>query len=333
MVDSCIEQSTRKNPALEYLSGLGVDVETSVQLIVATHAHDDHFAGIADAFSKCKESTFVASQAATSEEFLALIELDSTISSMLRMSAYSEFRKVYKLVESRGRLVPDRICFKRAVANLPLYERQFSEHNFRSSVRALSPSHHSVTRASRPLAETIAQQEATRKRLQTVDPNEFAVALWVDVGGRVIILGADLTSGPAGCGWRAVLADHAPGSKAELFKVPHHGAPNAHHPGVWDNMLMANPLALIAPFRAGRNPRPSEDDINRILSLTNQAYITASPQIPAQGTVTRKRGSALGPLATNPREPWGKVGQVRARGTVGKDDWQVDLFHPARALS
>lgn len=44
IVDSCIAPRTREIPALEYLDQIGVDASTQVRLIVATHAHDDHFA-------------------------------------------------------------------------------------------------------------------------------------------------------------------------------------------------------------------------------------------------------------------------------------------------
>ena len=30
------------------------------------------------------------------------------------------------------------------------------------------------------------------------------------------------------------------GSKAELFKIPHHGSENGHHQGVWNNLVVDN---------------------------------------------------------------------------------------------
>ncbi|HAS16681.1 MAG: hypothetical protein A2035_06355 [Nitrospirae bacterium GWA2_42_11] len=45
VVDSCIDSRTSEPAALSYLQSIGINPETSVVLIIATHWHDDHVRG------------------------------------------------------------------------------------------------------------------------------------------------------------------------------------------------------------------------------------------------------------------------------------------------
>jgi beta-lactamase superfamily II metal-dependent hydrolase len=331
IVDSCIDQTSRAIPALAYLKAIGVDVSTSVRMVVGTHAHDDHIAGIGDLFDECSSAFFVCSQALTSEEFYATIEEDAELARSLRASSYSEYRRVFDIVASRKRTMSGQKPLKRAVERLPLLELGVAS-GINAEVVALSPSHEAVSRALRVLASGAAQIGGARRR-SAVDPNELAVALWIEVGGTSLLLGADLTIGPTGCGWKAVLSTFKPGRQATVFKVPHHGSPNAHHPEVWSLLLAESPVALLAPYRAGATPRPSPEDRARICALTPHAYISASPDMPARSRSLRKAAAELSSIAQNVREPWGRCGQVRARSRIGSSDWSVDLIPPGRRLT
>jgi hypothetical protein len=300
-------------------------------MVLGTHAHDDHISGIGDTFEACSSAFFVCSQALTSEEFFAAIEVDEELAKVLRTSSYAEYRKVFDVMKTRGRNMMGQKPLKYATQQLPLLEAEVTG-DVKATVVALSPSHEAISRALRKLA-TGAAQVGRRKRLPTIDPNELAVALWVDVAGTVILLGADLTVGPAGCGWTAVLEAFSQQEVATVIKVPHHGSPNAHHPDVWGRMLSESPLAMLAPYRAGPTPRPARADRARICGLTPHAYITAAPELPAASRSVKKVAAELSQLAQNVREPWGRSGQVRARSKIGANDWTVDLFSPARRLT
>jgi glyoxylase-like metal-dependent hydrolase (beta-lactamase superfamily II) len=63
VVDSCRDQRSGEVAALKYLRGIGVDLAAEVLAVVATHAHDDHFAGIADIVEACSQAIIVTSQA------------------------------------------------------------------------------------------------------------------------------------------------------------------------------------------------------------------------------------------------------------------------------
>jgi len=73
LVDSCLEPYSGEPAALTYLTALGLGVESSVKLIVATHWHDDHVRGLAQILDKCKSANVVLSEALRVEEFLTLV--------------------------------------------------------------------------------------------------------------------------------------------------------------------------------------------------------------------------------------------------------------------
>jgi len=326
IVDSCVDLQADTIPVVDYLRSLGVSIENDVLMILGTHAHDDHIAGISRVLAECESAFFACSSALTQEDFAAVLEEDLQAQWSLRKSSYSEYREVHRIVNLRRKAAGGHKRFlKRAVEDLPLINLDWA------SVRALSPSNEAVTRSLQKLA-TLAAAKGEPRRLAEADPNEFSVVLWIESLDKVMLLGADLLKGPSGCGWAGILSDFKPGKRASLFKVPHHGAPNADDARIWDQLLEDEPVALLAPYRAGRRPRPDPADRSRICGRTSQAFITASPAIPAPNKAVKAQRVQLGPLASNARDPWIGVGQVRARSRPGEAGWQIDLLPPARSL-
>ena len=306
IVDSCVDQQTDNVPVMDYLRDLGVSVENDVSMILGTHAHDDHIAGISRVFDDCKDAFFACSSALTREEFAAVLEEDLQAQLSLRRSSYSEYREIHRLVDLRREASGgNRRFLKRAIEDLPLLDLKWSDGS-RSKVTCLSPSNEAVTRSLRKLAGTWAKPGAPRQ-LADADPNEFSVALWIEALDKVVLLGADLLKGPMGCGWSGILSGFIPATRASLFKVPHHGAPNADDAKVWDQLLEDEPVALLAPYRAGSRPRPDTADRRRICGRTSRAYITAAPAIPAPGKTVKAQRAGLGPGAANVSNPWGEM--------------------------
>lgn len=325
-VDSCFDQRRHNNPALKYLAELEVDTTISMRMIVATHAHDDHFAGISDIFAACPSAIFVCSSALTTPEFFALTDLEEQAHAGLPIRAYSEYRTVFKLVEARTSREFSPMGYAWASKVL------FSDNSGAAPARvmALSPSDVAFTRAQQALAKAIPKADDAKK-VDAIDPNELAIALWVELGDKVALLGADLTPGPTGCGWQAVLATFSPEDTAKVYKVSHHGSVTGDHPGIWSQLLADSPIAILTPFR-GRKLLPDMADRRRIYSQTSSAHITASPNRPSASKQVRRETASLGPLAKNVREPWGRCGHVRVRCRIGQTDWRVERFPPAQKL-
>lgn len=332
LVDSCIDPDGGNVAAIDYLKRIGVSIESDVLMILGTHAHDDHIAGISQALDECKAAFFACSSPLTSEEFMSVVEEDFQAELQLRKSAYAEYRKILDIIDARRRAADGKKFLKRAVENLPLIEMTLTDGS-KIKVTALSPSHEAVTRALKILADaSIAVAQGRPRRAYRGDPNEFSVALWVECFDKVILLGSDLVRGPSGCGWAGILSDFDPDVTASLYKVPHHGSPNADHPDVWNRLLGDNPVALLAPFSGGRRPRPSASDVERISRRTTNAYITSTPVPTPPRDKTRRLKVELGNLAINPREVGGRLGQVRARSRAAVVGWEITLFGAARPL-
>lgn len=328
IVDSCVDQRSQEIPVLNYLGRLGVNLAADVQLVVGTHAHDDHIAGLSRVLEACREAVFVCSAALTKEEFLCHLRDDATFD--VRQSIRAEYRAIFQQIKSRPSAKRP-YGVKYAVAELPLGARPESADCPFATVTALSPSHEAITRARQKLAEDVAKPGKGRKPGKT-DPNELAVALFVVVGDVSVLLGADLLRGPSGCGWQAVLETFPQADPlASLFKVPHHGSPNAHHDDVWTQLLLPEVISVLAPFRAGTRPLPAPADVLRLKGLSKAVYCSANPKAPNPSRAVKKTRAALRDLAVDVRS-WGLAGQVRARRAIGADAWDVETFHPALKL-
>jgi hypothetical protein len=332
IVDSCKDQRSGKVAALEYLRGIGVDLATEVLAVVATHAHDDHFAGIADIAEACSQAVIITSQALANREFLALVEAERDIAGITNTASYREYRRIFALAEQRRDANTGTRPLRRAAENKILLELPAFDTAPPAIIIALSPSEHAVSRALEALANSHLHAMGERSRRSMLDPNEASIAMWVHAGGANVLLGADLLSGPAGCGWGAVLHAFSPSEPATLYKAAHHGSSTSHHDGVWDKLLASEPVVLLTPFRHGNVNLPKDSDIEYLLRHTDKAW-TTSPRKPTPSAAFRKQAAKLGTLAHNPRDPYGMVGHLRARISFSGSAWRVDNFAPAALLT
>lgn len=330
-VDSCVEQKTGDHPVLRYFDDIGVDASEQVHLVVGTHAHDDHVAGISSLFEAASSAQFVSSPALTSEEFLASVEADEDIEAQLRKTVRNEYRLLVAQVLGRGLDASGRGSWLHAIEQRVLWERTASDALASARVIALSPSDVAIIRSRTYLSSGLARA-GDRRRLAASDPNDFSIALWVEFGSESVLLGADLEAGPAGCGWQAVVASHNPDAAATLFKVPHHGSVEADFPPVWEQLLAVSPISVLAPFRNGSVQLPTDDDVDRLVANSSAVYGTASPKWPVPSRAVQRAKATLSGVAQNVREPHGMVGQVRARRNAADDDWTIELFNPALRL-
>jgi hypothetical protein len=198
IVDSCVDQKTGVLPALDYLRNLNIAVESEVLMVLGTHIHDDHIAGISRVFKECSTSFFACSSALMGEDFVSVLEQDLQAEFDLRKSAYSEFQRIHEIANSRRIASAGRRFMKRAVEDLALVEVRWDQKSY-AVVRALSPSHEAVTRSLQKLAGITVMEGKPRQPFRG-DPNECSVALWIEALDKVILLGADLLKGSSGCG-------------------------------------------------------------------------------------------------------------------------------------
>lgn len=330
-IDSCINRRDDTAPALDYLARLGVAVETEIILVVATHAHDDHTAGISRIYAAAESARLVTSAAFTSTEFFASLVADEDIEAQLNQSVRSEFRSVLAEARKRGGREERPIIRASAQRDLLGGPRAAWPDGPPLRIIALSPSETAIDRSHVAVATGAAKADE-RRRLSAPDPNEYSVAIWIEVGDIALLFGADLLTGPGGCGWLAVASDHHPRGRASVFKVPHHGSRNAHHEETWNRFVSDEVVSLLTPFRMGSRSIPTDEDIDRIVSRSRQTLITAKPRQPAPSREVKLAKAALPSLARNVRESDGLPGHIQARLRNGSSRWQIALGDPAFQL-
>lgn len=321
LVDSCIDSTSGTPAPARYLDLLGVAPE-SVELIVGTHWHDDHMRGISELVRRYPAARFYCSSVLKDDDFHAFVAGGAT--RMLTSAGTTELAAVLRLFDERqvhtGRrpllVWPDR----------PVWRRNSD------SVRALSPSDESVKAFLVRVAALYPSVGDAKTRIPSIRPNDASVVLWIEVGGGVVLLGADLEhrSDPV-LGWQAILDSPVrPQRLAEVIKVPHHGSATGHDEGVWNQMLVGVPTAVLTPF--ARSGLPKSTDVTRVCGLTPEAYITA---LVSRGK-SRSRPSAVTKTIEGAvrylREAEPQTGHIRLRKHRSGGSWTVELFAPAAPL-
>lgn len=301
VIDSCLTGPTKLPAGLAYLQRIGVRPEEAIRLVVATHWHDDHMAGISQVLTAAPRARFVCSDAVGCKDLLTLVEVKRRLPASGLGTGVDELRNVFECLRQRG-AAPDL-----AREGLLL---------LREPVRlwALSPSSGVCLKFREMIVEQLDQARFTHRVCAPPGPNASSVVLCLETPSHHVLLGADLEVGTHGSGWTCVLESTVrPSGRAAVFKVPHHGAQSADHPAVWQTMLSPNPVSLLAPWRLGGRALPTPDDVCRIGQHTDRAYITAqrAPRSPSHRDSAVERTIREVTLAR--RQTLGNCGHVRVR--------------------
>jgi hypothetical protein len=332
VVDSCIDPITFKPIALDYFDTIGVNPAVAVKEVIATHWHDDHIRGLGNVFKACKHAEFVCSDAINNKEFCEIVALYGHKIMTEIPSGVDEFRDVLEEMAIRAKESGTMITPRWAIADAHLWRSHLVAAGVDSSLYSLSPSHAALVMSRLDIANLFPKLKEPKRRILPFSANHAAVVLWVSIGDLHAILGADLEERDEQIGWSVILKSPTrPRGKASAFKIPHHGSENAHHPGVWKDLLDSKPVAFLSPHRKGSNILPTAEDVSRICSLTNSAYTTAETphgKIIKRDKTVEKMIKQSGRVV---RQIYTKCGHVRLRARQGAS-WKVDLFDGARHL-
>ena len=329
VVDSCIDPQTRRPCALQYFEALGVDLSLKIEQIVITHWHDDHIRGMAEIVRCCPNAEVVISTALRNEEFMKLTQLQSGHRRVLKRvsTGVDEFIEIFALLLERKRRSHAKGNLRWAACDKLLYRHEPSG----VSVFALSPSDDEILRAVSSFARLIPSENEPQLRMPRLQPNDTAIALWLQTSAFNILLGSDLEVGDSDRrGWRAIVDSTCkPLGKSIIFKVPHHGSISAHHERIWLEMLEKSPYAILTPFSPSQLPRPQ--DIKRICEYTERCLIASwNPEKSA------KRESSVEKTLTQHvkrhRVLENKLGMIRLRGNLQSGAVRSQLFGAAKHL-
>lgn len=337
IVDSCVD--TNKVPvAIGYFNRLGIDPAKSVTLVAATHWHDDHVRGLAKVVEACPNAQFCCSSALRTPDFINLSQIYS--SAPVGMPAGpKEFNAIFRLLRSRPIGTPQAIKWSNNDQTLLRDNLLIGSKEIGVVLEALSPSDEMVTRAAIEISQHYADVRSGKLlgRLTPNHPNHVSLAMNFHIGKRSILLGSDLEeTGDLLTGWAAVCSSNTrTPKKSMVYKVAHHASASGHNQDVWDHMLDKTPLSFITPFRKGRHKIPTIKDQAQILSLTENAYITADP-LAARSPKKRatKIESTLKASTIERRRTIDTVGQIRWRVSLTdeNDEGTVSIYDGAYQL-
>lgn len=337
IVDSCVDPKSRNPIAIQYLKEIGIDVTTAVKCFVITHWHDDHIRGAEKILRECPSAKFVCSVALRFREFLELVNLHKTYSS-LSASGLEEFAYIFEELKRRAPGVRPESIGPTNWASADRLLMRFPENDgsSRAEIYSLSPSDSAITLAFHEISQLIPQIKTTKRRAVAQKPNHVSVALWVMVGNSNILLGSDLEyHHDEHLGWKAILLSQTrPSGRAKIVKVPHHGSENAYCQEIWSHLLTPNPIALISPFSSSVKPLPSLRDIERIRAHTPLIFCTGNPcgtRPPRLDSVVEK---TIRPIFLTRRAITGPMGHVRVRYPLKAEEISptIETFEGAKQL-
>jgi hypothetical protein len=176
----------------------------------------------------------------------------------------------------------------------------------------------------------------TRRVATTRIRNDLSTVIHATVGEDVMLFGGDLEEeGKPNTGWSAVLGSTGrPTSKAQLFKVSHHGSQTGEHPSIWTELLAPEPVALIAPFRKGSVSLPTPTDVTRTLEHTPNAFTTTTLKGIANPPMDRTVEKTIKDVTRSFSTLKPKLGMLRARKTIGTSQpWRIETFGDATHLA
>jgi Metallo-beta-lactamase superfamily len=234
IVDSCIDAISKEPAALKYLRSIGADANC-VDLIVATHWHDDHVRGLSQLIEAYPQAQVCVSPVLTSQEFVTSIIAHDERPLTRVTSGVHEMKRVIDLQQGKG--------ITRAFADRRIFQQSRFSHGNAVEIWTLSPGDVAYDRFIQSLGKLMPRVGEQKRRVPVLTPNECSVVVLVMIGPLAILLGADLEENSSCKGWSAIIDSRGrPNCRADFFKVPHHGSVNAYHPDVWRHMLTSNPV-------------------------------------------------------------------------------------------
>lgn len=324
-VDSCIDPKDASSVPLRYLKSLGVDLSSQIKMIIATHWHDDHIRGIAELLHVCNSAKFGLATVFTKEDFIQFATANSSSDPSPLGRTTTEIMSVVQLLKSRKQ----KPVF--LTADRKIYSTAFSQSTIDASVFSLSPTDDVMNKFLLKVAAAIPAAKTPQRRSGDLKPNEVSAVILINLPNGAVLLGADLEESH-GKAWTKILQNSVClDQKATIFKIPHHGSKTGHCDDVWNNLLSRNVIAILAPWNKGRK-LPSRADINRILSLTSEAYSTADPNAVAPIRRDPQVKRSLDNMGIRLRLAQPRPGHIRLRRKAGEVNWSIKSDGTARHL-
>lgn len=332
VVDSCIEPGDSRSVAERYLRSLGVALESQVDMVVATHWHDDHIGGIARLLEQCKAAQFACSAAMSRTEFWQYVMQMGTGSLATDGAKVREFTAVLGILASEHRPPLRAATESSELRTWPAFQMPHGE---RCQLRSFSPSDLEHQLFLQWLATMKPTHMQPKRSAIDAEHNVTAVVLHIQFNSCSVLLGADMEiHRDSRRGWAAVVATALAREAipAAVYKVAHHGSINGYLEEAWIKLLEAAPMSVVTPYNRlpDSSKLPTESDVQRMRSRGR--LLQTSPHAGTR-IMTRDPAVARGLRESNIalRDMKGELGMVRFRRRLGaaSTQWASELHGAA----
>lgn len=329
IVDSYLTPDTGRPAALEYLESIEVSLE-DVVAIVTTHWDDDHIGGTTELLNACKLAAFHCPAATLDDGFRIVVDERHPLPVRHEAtSGVAEMASTLHLLEvlESGRRGPHEIQLGHHILTVTGEELP---------IRVLAPHWYAAREAARQFKD--AQLSGTSTVVVPDRNLGSAVMLLESAERRVLLAGDLLNSTSPRLGWDPVLDALAPHSRAQLYKVAHHGSHRSDHPRVWDQALSGEPHAAVTAYTAHKDAVPTPENRRAIGTRTHRALLAGDSRRQrmtflratsgAVPTTLNKLAEQLSPGYGRPMRNAGEPGIMRFRGratTRRVSDWRVAI--------
>lgn len=274
IIDCFIDPESQKPLPIFYFEKENIPFE-DVCLIIITHWHSDHIAGISQVIDNCDNAKVVIPEAFTSDEYINFINEVSFDMSAAPLNATTEMSKAYKAIQRHFNFNKQAPILASEGTNLDIGE----EHE----IIALSPSNHAKIVSINEINGIYTKFKKANPRVHIIKPNanNHSIAVQISAKDCSFLFGGDLEEPPHNpqnnMGWSAVLGStQFKRKKSILFKVPHHGSITGHHEDVWSQLLIEKPKSIMTTF--SRSSLPLQRDLDRILEKSEEVFVTTPPK-------------------------------------------------------
>lgn len=311
VVDGCREPSDPQtgvgDPVHQILKVMNIQ---QLAFVCMTHAHDDHYRGLATLLRAYSDRITHVWWGGERELKFERRWRDSLRRCKKVGSKGDPTRQVPRiddedhLTELIDELVKSLWCPSRRTQSFSDVKRlaELGSGNQKVKIQGLGPSTFDLHRALRNELD-----KSTSAR--TFNPNAVSGALLIQWGDTRVLLGGDQLEGKSEKeGWKAVLR-HIP-RPLTLIKVAHHASEEAHHEPIWQP---APRLAIVTPYQYASGDQPPRSKMLEQLSQLSPLVLTAEPRwwSRSQHSLTRSHHSlpVAQPAGSLPRLPMPLRGQ------------------------
>jgi len=278
IIDSCefVVSGHKLVPPLKYLISQKVN---EIEFLILTHPHGDHFRGMEQIIGQYlgKINRICRYQGDSVRELTAYLFRKGIKGSPGETSAKG-LGALFKAFDEAAKFGAEKRRLGALTQVIPHHKVSVNGQDFAVEVLSLSPLAEDEEKYVNILRDAFPKEKMKLEEIPDHSHNMIASAIRISVGNVVVILGSDVEKGVnASSGWRGIVnSADAPNLCVKTLKVSHHGSPNAYYHKAWtEHCKKGKIISVITPYNRGRQPRPTEDDIERIGNYSNSIGLTS----------------------------------------------------------